>query len=137
MNKEAINEERSDGRYRRREQLLKSFLRLLPLLRPDEQIDPGEAGTAPEQLLQQHFAHESGAAGDEDRLARVKVRDGAAGGLLLLLLLRETGHGEIQADHLFRFRAIRSFVLRLLYAHFRLRVCHDHPVLSWSFLSPS
>jgi len=47
------------------------------LLRPDENIDLGNGG-APQQLLNQHFPHEAGGPGDEDRLAMVELPDGGA-----------------------------------------------------------
>jgi hypothetical protein len=48
---------------------------ILSLLRPDQEVDLGDSRTRPEQLLQEHFAHEAGAAGDEDSLPAVELAD--------------------------------------------------------------
>lgn len=60
---------------------MQSLVRVLPALGPDEEVDVDNAGTRPQQLLEQHLAHEAGATGDEHRLACVEVTDGRVDGL--------------------------------------------------------
>mgnify|MGYP005985502077 FL=1 len=52
-------------------------MRILSFLGPDQQVDFGDPRTRPEQLLQEHFAHEPGAAGDEDGLSAIKLTHSA------------------------------------------------------------
>lgn len=59
--------------YRIFQQLLETALDVLAPLGPDEQVNVLQAGTRPEQLLDQSLAHEPRATGDEHRRTVVEV----------------------------------------------------------------
>ena len=58
------------------EQLLKSLLHVLAAFGPHQEVYVLDARARPEQLLDEHFAHETGAAGDKDGSIAVEVPHG-------------------------------------------------------------
>ena len=72
--------------YRTLQEISHALLYRLPFLGTHEYDDPTDVGDAPEQLLEEAFAHEPGGSGDEDILLAVELGNGRDSGL------RETRH---------------------------------------------